>query len=397
MFVAAPFGFYGSGNIGDEATLQGFARLVHDFKRPLKVVVASQDPVHTKRVEPSFQYHQYHGHIGKTWPRLAAHLANAYIFPGGTPIAEALGDWPLSALAPMVEHGHSWGKPSVFVGVGMEKLTRQDLRDIMRQRVVPFVAHWSVRSERDRERLLDLGAQSDKVTVAADMAWLLPPADSAFGKRMLEAQLADGRPLIGVNVNAEEVVMARAPQVLEHLAATLDMLVEQNNAKVLFLFNEIRDEPTFDIAAANMVKAQMRHPEATCVATRAYLSPPQMMSLISCCSMTISTRYHFCLFSALQGVPFLAITRSDKVADLCNDLRWDHCVAPEKSDPPTLAKHARKLLADPAEAIAPLKERVAAMKVRAEKNFAALEVLYAQRSRRSDWARRAWSRIFKIA
>ena len=28
MNLVAPFGFYGAGNIGDEATLQGFARLL---------------------------------------------------------------------------------------------------------------------------------------------------------------------------------------------------------------------------------------------------------------------------------------------------------------------------------------------------------------------------------
>jgi polysaccharide pyruvyl transferase WcaK-like protein len=53
-----------------------------------------------------------------------------------------------------------------------------------------------------------------------------------------------------------------------------------------------------------------------------YFSPQQMMSFIACCDLTISMRYHFCLFSALQRVPFIALQRSDKVADLCVDLDW---------------------------------------------------------------------------
>jgi polysaccharide pyruvyl transferase WcaK-like protein len=58
-----------------------------------------------------------------------------------------------------------------------------------------------------------------------------------------------------------------------------------------------------------------------------YWSPQDMLSLIGCCSLTISTRYHFCLFSALQSVPFIAVTRSDKVADLCWDMNWPYSAA----------------------------------------------------------------------
>jgi len=113
--------------------------------------------------------------------------------------------------------------------------------------------------------------------------------------------------------------------------------------------------------------------------------------------MTISTRYHFCLFSALQGIPFLAITRSDKVADLCADLDWVHCLAPEDADAAGLVRHAGALLNDPAEAMGRLAERVAAMKTRAAKNASALEALFVHRKSAYDWVHRAWSRVFNIA
>ena len=51
MRLVAPFGFYGSGNIGDEATLLGFGRLMERFGGGVGVDVASSDPAHTKRVD----------------------------------------------------------------------------------------------------------------------------------------------------------------------------------------------------------------------------------------------------------------------------------------------------------------------------------------------------------
>ena len=49
MNLVAPFGFYGWGNIGDEATLQGFARLMAGSPPKPRVWVASQNPRHTAR------------------------------------------------------------------------------------------------------------------------------------------------------------------------------------------------------------------------------------------------------------------------------------------------------------------------------------------------------------
>ncbi len=393
MRATAPFGFYGYGNTGDEGTLQGFARLLEGCGRPFRVTVAAQNPKHTRRVEPAFLYHQYHGRIGKFWPRVAAHMADAYVFAGGTPIQDGLGDWPLTIVAPMVEHGHRWGKSSVFVGVGVEGLARESSRQIMRERIIPLTAFWSVRSERDRGRLLELGAHPDKVLTAADMAWLLPRADLSYGKTVLGDALRDGRPLLGVNINAETALLERSPEFFDHLAAALDALIEQNGVRVVFLFNEVREEPTYDLAAARQVIQRMRHPDDAVVTPNTYLSPREMMSLIGCCAAVISTRYHFCLFSALQGVPFLALTRSDKVSDLCADLNWRHALTPEEIAPAAVAASTRDLLENRVSLGASFEAPIEVMKGRAWKNLAALKFLSKQRIRRSSWIRQAWSNI----
>src|SRR5262249_32477366 len=55
MRLVVPWGFYGWGNIGDEATLNGFARLMELSTRPSTVWVGSRNPVHTAKVEPAFR------------------------------------------------------------------------------------------------------------------------------------------------------------------------------------------------------------------------------------------------------------------------------------------------------------------------------------------------------
>jgi polysaccharide pyruvyl transferase WcaK-like protein len=92
----------------------------------------------------------------------------------------------------------------------------------------------------------------------------------------------------------------------------------------LFICNDVSDGSTYDMAASMVVRNSMRNAKRTFVVPNHYWAPQQVLSLIACCRTTISTRYHFCLFSALQKTPFIALQRSDKVQDLCVDLQWPY-------------------------------------------------------------------------
>ena len=395
MRLVAPFGFYGSGNIGDEATLLGFGRLMERFGSGVGVDVASSDPAHTRRVEPAFRYYQYIDGIMGMPAKLHAHMGAGYIIPGGTPLMDNLGDWPLLSLGGMLQHAGNWGKPAAFVGVGVEQLRHDISRKRVQEQIIPNVMCWSVRSVHDRDRLLDLGVAPELITVAADMAWLLDPADPAYGRKVTARLGLGGRPIIGVNINAEDHMVEKAPRLFTELAAGLDDLVNKHGARVLFLFNEVREGETYDQAAAELVRSLMSRKDAVLMGPASYLIPQEMMSIIAQCAMTISTRYHFCVFSALQGVPFLGIRRSDKVSDLCRDLGWEAALDPDTAGQSEIAREGDRLLGDSSAALQRLADRIAAMRVRAEDNKIALDALLgAMRTGGvQTWLRHAASRV----
>lgn len=323
MRLIAPFGFYGAGNIGDEATLKGFARLLAERAPRPSAWVSSSNPAHTGRVEPAFRYFPYGKRtLGGRW---ADYRADAVVFPGGTPIMDILGTWPLSEVVPIVAAAADAGRPVAFVGIGTERLHREESVRQLAAHLAPRVRHWSVRSRFDRDRLMGWGVAPARVTVAADMAWLIGAATDDFGRATLTSLGLDrGGPLIGVNVNNERVMLEREPALFETLAGFLDQLVEERQASVLFFCSEIRTDPEYDQAAAGMVISAMRRSDAAALLPNRYWSPPQLQSIIACCETILSTRYHVCLFAALQRVPFIALQRSDKVRDLCGDIQWPH-------------------------------------------------------------------------
>ncbi len=371
MRIVAPFGFYGWGNVGDEATLNGFARLLAATGVRAQAWIGSRSPAHTARVEPGFRYFDVSRRDPRRW--WAKLRASVHAVVGGTPIQDVLGDWPLRDLVPLVRSIDRWKVPFVFMGVGIENLRRDESRRLVVSEIAPRVHRWSVRSDRDRQRLEQWGVAPEAITVAADLAWLIEPVTVDFGRsRLLSLGIGLDRPLIGVNLVNENDCFDRDPRMVDALAQGLDMLIDQLDARLIFLANEVRDGPSFDKAAAAKVFGRMRLSDRAVMGPGEYFSPREMMSIVANCALTISMRYHFCTFSALQGVPFIAIERSTKVSDLCWDLDWRARVLPEELDARGIASHGERLMETGTAAGEQLRQLVQRMKARAFLNVAAL-------------------------
>jgi len=374
MNLNVPFGFYGWGNIGDESTLQGFARLISRCQNGLRVWIASRNLSHTARVEPSFNYYKATGRdLRRLWAR---YCSTAHVVAGGTPIMDVLGKWPLSEVAPLVVAASDKHKPFAFIGCGTETLHRDESRHVVGDVLAPRVRHWTVRSERDKQRLTDYGVSPERITVAADLAWTLDAVTKDFGQEYL-ARL-DGNPnrrYVGINLTSERFVLAQEPELFSKVARFSDSLIQKHDMRVLFLANEIREDETFDKAASRRVLSCMKYPDHALMVPNRYWSPQEMMSLIACCDLTLSMRYHFCVFSALQGVPFIALKRSDKVEDLCWDLGWPHGLSLNCVDTAELATMFSDIEEKRASYMAALQTRVQRMRDRAFENNVALEYL----------------------
>jgi polysaccharide pyruvyl transferase WcaK-like protein len=206
------------------------------------------------------------------------------------------------------------------------------------------------------------------------MAWLLDPVPVAWGRDYLRSLGLDvDRPLVGVNLNNEPFMQREAPELLKHVARSLDQLIDQHGATAVFMCNDVNETPSADKAASALIRNAMRRPERAIIVPNVYWSPQQMLSLIGCCRVTLSTRYHFCLFSALQGVPFIALQRSDKVSDLCEDLQWTFGIPIEVVTTPRLVDLYARVATERRIWTGLLKYGAAEMRQRARMNQCALD------------------------
>jgi polysaccharide pyruvyl transferase WcaK-like protein len=375
MNLVAPFGFFGAGNIGDESTLEGFARLVTHYQKRLKVWVASRNPEHTAQVVPYFRY--FKSRSRNLRARWAHFRSAASVIVGGTPIMDVQGAWPFKELVPLVNQAGNQGKPVIFVGTGTESLLREESKQVVSKIFATSVDHWSVRSQRDKQRLTDYGVPDERVTVAADLAWTIDAVSEDFGKGLLtEVGVNTDNRFIAVNLTNEKFVREQHPRLFEQMGTFLDALIEKHDVHILFVANEVREGNDFDVVASNRALSSMKHQNRATLIPNKYWTPEQMRSLIACCHMTISMRYHFCLFSAVQRVPFLALKRSDKVDDLCWDIDWPYGVRLSEINISEMLDMYSDADSNKNSMIDHLRERTELMRERAYKNTVSLDALW---------------------
>ena len=323
--IAVPWGIFGSGNIGDEAMLQGFAELVkRDTEQPIRVWVASRNPAHVSRVVPSFKYFRSKGTVGSVH-RWAMRYADAYLIVGDTPVMDYLGPWPLTDIEKIVKNAKARKKRIACLGVGTEHLSGERSVRRLTERIAPVVEHWTVRTENDKVRLAHYGVDQRRVTVAADLGWLVPPVDTSFGMRWLDHLERRGdTPLIGVNLTHDRWSLDLLPELPSLIARVLDSMINRSGAHVMLFANEVREGQGFDSTGIQEVLTRANRADHMFAIPNRYWRPQEAMSFVACCSVTLTMRYHFAIFSALQGVPFVSLSRLGKLKDLCTDLGWSH-------------------------------------------------------------------------
>jgi polysaccharide pyruvyl transferase WcaK-like protein len=395
MRLTVPWGIFGYGNIGDEAMLNGFAALVKGYPRKLSIHVASQSPSHAAAAEPAFRYYsRNNGGFGKwraTWRN------KGQLIVGDTPIMDLLGSWPLEELSHLAKSATSEQRPIAFLGTGTETLQLEASKRIVKECLAPAVVHWSVRSERDRARLQEYGVDPQRINVAADLAWLLQASPRDFGQREFrQLGLEGSAPRIGVNFTREAFVHQQSAGLPLRLAQILDDLVEEYGARIVFLCNEVRGGAEYDSAANEEIRELMAHREATYSVANNYWTPAQMMSLVGNCDYTISMRYHFCLFSALQGIPFIAIKRAGKVNDLCWQLDWPYAFSLDDVRQACVTKVFSEMRAGEKQLGALLEAGVRQMREKAKLNSAALDAVCSA-SASVRWGSAAVCRSFAVA
>lgn len=319
-------GYYGFGNAGDEAILDGILVALRRRFPEVEVTAVCYPWADLRQVTVD------HGVAAVDVTDTAALVAAAsgadlMVLGGGGLFQDYLPTDSDRVLAPDQSNLGVWlgyaltarllGVPLAIWGVGVGPLTTEEGRRLTRLTFAQ-AASATVRSREARELLEEIGVDTSGVEVTADPAFLLDPIPGMLDELVANDEIPhEGALRVGVVLRAWEP----APEGwTREVAAALDRVVEEHDADVLFLpFQQSDRGLENDAHVALQVAAAMSRVNRRAVIHTRH-SPSEKLGILAVCDVVVAMRFHGVVFAARGGVPPVALSYDPKVSRLMGDL-----------------------------------------------------------------------------
>ena len=293
-------GYYGFGNVGDEAILAALVAHLHERHPEAQVCVLSSQPEATARalgVEAAQRW---------SWPVIWRELRRAdLLIQGGGGLLQDT----TSAVSPLYYLGllrlsRLAGTPYAIFAQGLGPLQRPILRRLARANL-SRAASITLRDEASAAFLRDELRVTYDPLVAPDPALCLPPASlEAAEDALCAAGLGSDAPRIGI-VLREWPGVARVEHAVSEFIARA---AEEWGARCLLIPFQREADLAQCVRLSSGPRASVWDRPA---------SPVELVALMARLDMVIAMRLHALIFAVAQAVPMVGISYDPKVAAFC--------------------------------------------------------------------------------
>ena len=315
-------GYYGAGNLGDEAVLTALVSGLRSGCRNLKLIVPGENPrdLASRHDVESFE----------PWDmeRLADALdeADAVVVGGGGLLHDYVfhdpmlmfssRHWGLPFYCGIPWLASELGKPVMLFAVGVGPLEFAESRDMVRD-LTSAAAAITVRDRESLEALAALGVPREGVEITADPVWALSPSKGPDLERILEQEGIDGKGWLAVVVR--NWPFAGDQEKWERqLMEGVGRVAMDRGLRVLFVpFQHSSFALQDDVSLAQRLAAGASGFEAK-VARSGECRPEEIAGLLGACDAVVAMRFHSLMFAAMTGTPCVALAYDPKVSNLAS-------------------------------------------------------------------------------
>lgn len=304
-------GYYGYGNLGDDAILLAIQQQMARSDRPIELHVLSRRPEHTAK-----QYGLRAIQRFNPFQVLRAlRECDVLISGGGSLLQDKTSTRSLLYYITLIHLAKRLGKPVFMYANGIGPISREKNR----RKVRDCVALCDVVTLRDKdslEELKALGVTRQDMVITGDPVFTLPPPEQE-GDSLSGLGIEHPNGVIGISVRSIPD-MANFPG---EFARVCDRLIRERGKAIVFLImQESIDEPI-----SRAVQQLMSEPSYI---RKAPGDLPSMLNLIRDMDAIIAMRLHTIIFAANVNVPVIGCNYDPKVASMLNILGLPSCGTP---------------------------------------------------------------------
>ncbi len=315
-------GWFGCGNIGDDAILEGILETIRSSGIPAEVAALSYDPDGLEEAYgikgyphlPSGLLKGSLSTLNGTLPRSlgAFRWADLFLLGGGGYLSDWQREAPWLWLRQLIV-AKSLGKKTMLYGLGTGPFLTARGMFLTKVIVNRFADYVTVRDERSKLWLLETGVVKD-IYVSGDPALSLE-GDDEEGVALLKELNYPGKSLVGLNAiplfRSREwgTRTDRYELLAEHLTALVGHLVEDHRVRVVGIPFMEMDRDFLTVIASRLNSEEL-------VVLDHKVSPGSLLSVVGHMKVMIGMRYHSILFSALTATPFYGIVYHHKGREL---------------------------------------------------------------------------------
>ncbi len=292
-------GYYGYGNSGDEALLSAMLTHLRAEKPNLRLCVLSKNPAATEAAYGVSAINRYrYGRIKK-----AVKNAKLFISGGGSLLQDVTSSRSLKYYLLLIQTAKRAGTPVMLYANGIGPVTRPKNRAAV-QKALEDVTAVTLREPASLAELARLGVPADKVTVTADPALAIRPAEQAVVDKLLQqAGISPEDKLFGVSVRPWKGCSADFER---RLAEAIDNISRRYELTPVFIPMKYMEDFEISRKIAGMLTCKSHVlPEP--------LAAPVVIGLIGRMKIMLAERLHSLIYAADALVPTVGLSYDTKV------------------------------------------------------------------------------------
>ena len=291
-------GYYGFGNAGDEAMLLSILEAIERERPGSSVTVISGRPEDTEKKYQVKAVHRfdYIGMIG------ALRKADLLLSGGGSLLQDVTSRRSIFYYLSIIKLAQWLKVPTMLFAQGIGPVVRPTARKALCC-VVNQVDLITVRDEKSRSELIELGVTKPPIHVTADPVLSLKSESGEYGEALLEKiGYVKGKKLIGFAIREWPLV----PEYLDEIAKTADLLLADEEVQLVFLPMQWPE----DGQVARKVQEKMSH---QALFLEGEYRVREHLSVIAQLDLLVGVRLHGLIFAFLSATPCIGLSYDPKI------------------------------------------------------------------------------------